>query len=150
MMHRHTSQNGFSLIETLLYVALAAIVLFVLASFIITTLEARVKTQTIATVDQEGNQAMNIILQTVRNATVINSPAAGASSTALSVNTGVVGNDPTVFALSSGAITMTEGSNPAVPLTSNLVIISNLVFRNLSKPSTPGNVDVTFTVEHVH
>lgn len=143
-------KSGFSLIETLLYIALAGGILFVVAMFSITMLESRVKMQAIATVDQEGNHAMMIMTQTIRNAISINSPATSTDSAVLSLNTGVAGNDPTVFQLSSGVITMTEGANPAVPLTSSIVTISNLQFRNLSKASTPGNVDISFTVDHIH
>ena len=149
-MNYNSNQKGFTLIELLLYITLASAILFVTSMFAISLLEARVKNQTIATVDQEGNQAMAIITQTLRNATAINSPTIGTDSAVLSLNTGVAGKDPTVFDLSSGVIRMTEGANPPVALTSNLVIISNLNFRNLSRPGTPGNVDVTFTVDHIH
>lgn len=143
-------KKGFTLIELLLYIALSTLVLFVTSMFLISLLEARVKNQTIATVDQEGNRAMSIITQTIRNSTSINSPTIGNDSAILSLNTGVVENDPTVFDLSDGVIRMTEGSNPSVNLTSNLVIITNLNFRNLSRPDTPGNIDVTFNVTHIH
>lgn len=150
MVQPTTQTRGFSLIETLLYVALAAGILFVVASFIISVLEVRVKTETIATVDQEGNHAVAIMTQTIRNAVAINTPATSTEGSVLSLNTGVAGNDPTVFQLAGGVITMTEGANSAVPLTSNLVVVSNLMFHNLSKPNTPGNVDISFTVDHVH
>lgn len=141
---------GFTLIETLLYVALAALILFTVVSFMITLLEARVKNQAIETVNREGSQVMAFITQTARNAISINAPTPGNDAASLSLTTGVAGNDPTVFSLSSGAILMTQGAHAAVPLTSSLVVVSNLQFRNLSKPSTPGNVDVSFTVEHTH
>lgn len=150
MLRNVINNKGFTLIELLLYIALSAMVLLVTSMFLISVLEGRVKNQTIATVDQEGNRAMTIITQTIRNSSSINSPTIGTDSATLSLNTGIVGKDPTIFDLSSGAIRMTEGANTPVNLTSNLVIISNLNFRNLSRPSTPGNIDVTFNVEHIH
>jgi prepilin-type N-terminal cleavage/methylation domain-containing protein len=146
----NNSRKGFTLIELLLYLSLSAIIIFITTMFLMTLLEVRVKNQTIATVDQEGNQTMSLITQSIRNATTINSPVIGAQDSTLSLTTGVAGKDPTIFTLSGGAITMTEGVNPPVPLTSNLVVISNLNFRNLSRPNTPGNVDITFTVDHIH
>lgn len=142
--------KGFTLVELLLYIALTSIILFTTAMFLVSLLESRVKNQTIATVDQEGNQTMATITQTIRNAVSINSPTIGTDSATLSLNTGVSGKDPTIFSLSNGTIMMQEGSGSPVALTSNLVIISNLKFRNLSRASTPGNIDVTFTVEHIH
>jgi Tfp pilus assembly protein PilW len=143
-------QKGFTLIELLLYMSLSVIVIFTTSMFLITLLESRVKNQTIATVDLEGNQAMTIITQTLRNAVSINSPVTGTDSAVLSLETENALNNPTVFSLSGGVITMQEGGNLPVALTSNLVIISNLNFRNLSRPGTPGNVDVNFTVDHIH
>jgi len=144
------TKNGFTLIELLLYVSLSAAILFVVVIFVSSLLEARVRNQTVATVDQEGNRVVSLITQTVRNSISINSPAVGAESSVLSLNTGIGGNDPTVFSLVSGTIMITEGANLPVALTSNLVIISNLNFRNLSRPGTPGNVDITFTVDNKH
>lgn len=144
------TRNGFTLMELLLYVSLSAFVLFALVMFVSSLLEARVRNQTIATVDGEGNRVISLITQTVRNSIAINSPAIGAESDVLSLNTGIGANDPTVFSLVSGVIMMAEGANPPVAITSNLVIISNLNFRNLSRPGTPGNVDITFTADHAN
>lgn len=142
--------GGFTLIELLLYVSLSGIIVFSISIFMASLLEARVKNQTIATVEQEGAAALHIITQTLRNATAINSPATGNTAATLSVNTAVPANNPTVFDLSGGAIRMKEGAGAAVPLTSNLVIVSNLLFQNLSRPTTNGNIHISFTITHVH
>ena len=144
------NNRGFTLIELLLYIGLSSIILFTVAMFSITLLESRVKNQTIATVDQEGNMAMATITQALRNATAINTPSIGTDSTTLSINTEIAGNNPTIFDLNNGVIRIKEGTADPVALTSNLVIISNLNFRNLSRPDTPGNIDITFNVEHIH
>jgi type II secretory pathway component PulJ len=144
------NQKGFTLIELLLYVSMSAVILFTIVIFISSLLEARVRNQTVATVNQEGNRVISLITQIVRNSITINSPTTGSEASVLSLNTGVVGKDPTVFNLVNGVIMMTEGANTGVAITSNLVIISNLNFRNLSRPGTPGNVDVTFTADNVH
>jgi len=145
---RHTSSRAFSLIEIILYISLSGIILLTTAITFISVLDARTKNQTIAIVDQEGAKAMSIITQIVRNATAINSPTAGNSASTLSVNTG--SSDPKIFTLTDGVITMQEGGGSVVALTSSLVTISNLNFKNLSGASSPGNVDVTFTVARKH
>lgn len=142
--------RGFTLIELLLYIGLSAIILSATSVFLISLLESRVKNQTIATVNQEGDQTMMLITQTLRNAVVVNSPTAGTDAAVLSVDTEIPANNPTIFDLVDGVIRITEGGNAPVALTSNLVIISNLNFRNLSRAGTPGNVDVTYTVTHIH
>ncbi len=145
-----STTRGFTLIELLLYISLSAIVLLVISLFFITLLESRVKNQTVATVDQEGDQAMVLMTQTIRNAVAINSPATSTESSILSLTTENPTNNPTIFDSASGTIRMTEGANAPVALTSNRVIISNLIFRNLSRPNTPGNIDISYTVTHIH
>lgn len=143
------TNKGFTLIELLLYVSLSGIILLSVSIFMASLLEARVKNQTIATVEQEGAQVMEVIKQAVRNATVINSPAIGASAGSFSINTVIPANNPTIFDLSSGTIRIKEGAGPAVSLTSNRNIVSDLNFQNLTKPFTSGNIRTSFTLTHI-
>ena len=136
-------QKGFTLIELLLYIAIASIIVFTTASLLRFTLESRVKNQTIAEVEQEGIQVMQLITQTIRNATAISSPTIGASGASLSVDT-------TVFDLSGGAIRIKEGAGAAVNLTSSKITVSRLNFQNLSRVSTPNIVRVSFTVTYTN
>ncbi|HCB22967.1 TPA: hypothetical protein DEP06_04085 [Candidatus Daviesbacteria bacterium] len=136
-------QKGFTLIELLLYIAIASIIVFTTASLLRFTLESRVKNQTIAEVEQEGIQVMQLITQTIRNATAISSPTIGASGASLSVDT-------TVFDLSGGAIRIKEGAGAAVNLTSSKITVSSLNFQNLSRVSTPNIARVSFTVTYTN
>lgn len=142
------AHRGFTLIELLLYVSLSGIILLSVSIFMASLLEARVKNQTIATVEQEGAQVMEVINQAVRNATAINSPATGTSAVLLSINTTIPANNPTIFDLASGTIRIKEGAGSAVPLTSNRNIVSGLNFQNLTKPFTSGNIRTLFTLTH--
>jgi hypothetical protein len=93
---------------------------------------------------------MQIVTQTLRNATAINSPSAGASVAMLSVNTPVGASNPTVFDLSSGVIRITEGAEAAVGLNNSLVTASGLTFQNLTTSGTPGTIRITFTLTRVN
>ncbi len=136
-------QAGFTLIELLLYIAVASIIVFTTASLLRFTLESRIKNQTIAEVEQQGSQVMQLITQNVRNGTAINSPTIGASSVSLSVDT-------TVFDLSSGAIRIKEGAGAVVNLTSSKVTVSSLNFQNLSRVGTPNIIRVSFTATYIN
>lgn len=140
------NSKGFTLIELLLYVSLIGFVAMTAAVFLTVLQRQRVRSQVIMEVEDQGVAAMQIIDQIIRNSSSITSPAAGASgaSTTLVVPTGAL--SPTTFALSGGAITMTEGANAAVNLTSNKVTITGLSFANLSRPSTKGNLRIQFVV----
>ncbi len=141
-------QKGFTLIELLLYTSISFIILLIASIFLSTSLQSRVKNQTIAEVEQQGVLVMQLITQTVRNAEGINSPTPGTSAETLSLN--VVNNNPSEFTLSNGAVEVTEGVGSAVPLTNSRVIVSELTFQNLSHTDTPGTARVEFTLTHIN
>lgn len=137
------NNKGFTLIELLLYIAIASIIVFTTAALLQFTLQSKVKNQTIAEVEQQGTQVMQIITQTVRNAIAINSPTIGTSGASLSVDT-------TVFDLSGGSIRIKEGAGAAVNLTSLKVTASNLNFQNLSRAGTQNIVRISFTLTYIN
>ncbi len=144
------ARKGFTLVELLLYVAIVSLMVSTIVYFSITILEARVKNQTIAEVEQQGVQVMQIIAQTVRNSTDINAPAQGTSAATLSMNTYTGSNNPTIFDVSGGVIRMKEGSGSPVPLTNSRVTVSGLTFQNLSRANTPGVIRVQFTITYIN
>lgn len=113
-------------------------------------LQTRVKNQVVAEVEQQGIQVMQIATQAVRNAETINSPAPGAGAALLSVNTLIVGNNPTVFDFASGGVRIKEGTAVAIALTNSRVTASNFIFQNLSRIGTPGTVRIQFTLTHIN
>lgn len=145
-----TKENGFTLIELLLYISIAAIIVFTTASLLRFTLESRVKNQTIAEVEQEGTQVMQLITQTIRNGTAINTPIIGNSAVSLSVNVVTGAISPTVFDLSSGTVRIKEGTGATTNLTSSKVTVTSLNFQNLSRASTPNTVRISFTVTYIN
>ena len=149
-MNKKSSQQGFTLIELLLYVGIAAVMLLVTSLFISTLLESRIKIQTVAEVEQQGLQVMQLITQTARNAEAITSPALGASASSLTLDVITVGSDPTIFDLANGAFQMKEGAASAVSITNSRVTASALTFQNLSRTGTPGTIRIQFTLTHVN
>ncbi len=141
------SEEGFTLVELMLYLVLAVIMLGALTSVYNVLLTARIKNETINEVEQQGQQVLQQITQAARNAQGIVSPVAGAAAGTLVFNTYSVATSPTTFTLNGGVITVCEGSgcNP-VALTANNVLPAGLIFTNLSRPNTPGNVKVQFSL----
>lgn len=144
------TNKGFTLIELLLYVAITSVMLFVISLFLQTLLESKIKNQTIAEVEQQGLQVMQIITQTTRNAEVITLPTQGASASSLTLDVITVANDPTIFDLASDVIRIKEGTATVVPLTNSRVVASSLIFQNLSRASTPGTIRISFTLTHAN
>jgi len=144
------SRRGFTLIELILYVALAAAMILSVSVFLSAMLQSRVRNQTVSEVEGQGIQVMQRILQAVRSSEAVNSPEAGLSDSSLSLDVLTSVLDPTVFDISLGSIRMQEGSEDPIPLTSSRVIVTDLIFRNLSRSGTPGIIRVQFTLTHLN
>jgi Tfp pilus assembly protein PilW len=142
------NKTGFTLVEVLLYSVIAGVVLMAISFFLSILLQARIKGQVMAEVEQVGVQTMQIFTQTARNATAINSPAAGTSgvSTSLTVIEGA--KSPTVFDLFGGIIRIKEGTSAAVNITSSKLTATGLAFTNLSGSGTKGTVRIQFTLTY--
>lgn len=134
--------------ELLLYTVLIGMVILSAAALLSVLQKQRVRGQVIAEVDSQGLAAMQTITQTIRNAMAINTPTMGSGGTSVSVTVPTGSLSPTVFTLSSGVLTMTEGANPSENLTSAKVVVSAVTFSNLSRPGTFGTVRIQFTVSY--
>lgn len=144
------NQKGYTLIELLLYVAMIGILLLGASSFFSLSLSARIKSQSITEVNQQGVAAMEYITQTIRNATSITSPAAGATSNSLTL---VVPNgslSPTIFNLAGSTLQVKEGAAAAIALTNSTIGVGSLTFKNLSRSGTDGIIQISFVVSRTN
>lgn len=142
---RLKSAKGFTLVDVLLYVGFAAILFTGISVTLMELIAARVKSETIAEVEQQGQQVMQLITQFVRNAQSITSPATGNSASNLTL---VTDSGTATFGLSGNTIRITENGGAAEATTSSQLIASNLAFKNLTRTGTPGSVRVSFNLTH--
>lgn len=154
-MRKHSnSQSGFSLLELLLYISIASVLLFAVGTSSQAFLEARIKNQVIADVNNGGASAMNIILQTVRNAESITAPGAGSAANTLTLAMADSSKNPTEFRLSSEKLQIKEGAGDWTDLTNlDKVLVSVVgvdagIFSNFSRSATPGIIRVRFNMAH--
>jgi len=145
---KHNFQSGFTLIELLLYVAIVSFLLVSVVSFYGLVVDSRIKNQSIAEVNVQGQQAMDIISQTIRNASSITAPATGSSGTSATIVVPTGSLSPTTFSLNGSVLQITQGANSPVALTSSRVLISSLAFTNLSRSGTNGIIRVSFAVSN--
>ena len=143
-------KKGFTLIEMLLYLSILSIVILALSSFLYLSYSARIKATVIAEVEQQGNQTMSLITQNIRNTQTVTSPVSGTSASSLTLTEYTALLSPTVINQTSNKLQISEGSNSAVDLSSNRVIVSGLSFQNLARSSTPGLMRIQFTLNHVN
>ena len=143
------STKGFTLVELLLYVSVAAVILLAVVQLMSLLLESRIKNQAIAEVEQQGTQLLQLITQRIRNARVITAPAIGATTLVLSLTTDNVSTNPTVFDMVNGRMRISEAGN-LLEISSPWLEVSDISFSNATQAGTPGTVRVEFTISHAN
>ncbi|MEK7648952.1 MAG: type II secretion system protein [Patescibacteria group bacterium] len=142
-------KKGFTLLELLISVSIVGILAVAISDFYITIVSSRLKAQQIAGVEQQGASASQYIAQLVRNAEEITSPAVGTSGNALTLEVTDAAKDPTVIDVSAGRLRITEGAQTSVFLTDSHTAVTNPLFTNLSRSTTPGVLRISFTLESI-
>jgi type II secretory pathway pseudopilin PulG len=133
--------EGFTLIEFLIYIGIVVFLMGSLTFISLNVLRVRAKINAIDRVSRNTEMAMNTITNMVQNAKSVNS--AGSS---LSLEIYQSHNDPTVFTLSDGKIMMSRGGRAPVPITTEGVEITDLTFTN----PTPRMVEIEITMKNVN
>jgi hypothetical protein len=148
--YRGRQSDGFTLLEIVLYIGVAAVVLLAVSVVITFLLQARLNYQAMAEVEQQGAQVMIRLTQLVRNAESVLGPSAGTSGSSLSFDTYVTQNNPTIVDDVGGSIRLTEGAAPVALLTNARVVASAVTVQNVSRVGTPGIVRVQFNLRSVY
>ncbi len=144
-------QKGFTLVEMILYVAICSILMVTISVFLSFLLDARIRSQAITEVNQQGFQVLSLVTQTIRNGRSIETPTIGTSSSTLSVTTGDVLLNPTIFTTTSGRVQIKEGSKNPIPLTNSRVTVSDIRFENVSSVSSIEKIiRISFTMSYVN
>ncbi|MDO8517732.1 MAG: prepilin-type N-terminal cleavage/methylation domain-containing protein [bacterium] len=140
--------RGFTFIEVLISIGIIAVLLVTVVSLYFALAHARMKQQVIAEVEEQGQTAMTLLLNTVRNAHSVTSPTPGTSANSLTLVTYATSTTPTVFSVSASTLFIVEDNGLAIALTSPHVVLSNLTFQNLSNTNTLGSLRVQFTLSY--
>jgi len=145
---RLRTRFGFTVLELLLYVTISSSVLLMSVMFMGALLEARVKNEVMAEVEQQGLSAMQTVTASLRNASGVTTPSAGSSGSVLTLATYAPLTNPTVFDVLGGTLRIKEGATSTVPLTNPLVVVSGFEVSNITAPGTPGSARVVFTLTY--
>lgn len=130
-----TPRSGFSLIEIVLYLGVGAILLGAVTSFYFSLEALAVKNQTILEVEEVGQAALAVMLQSVRSAVDVNGLARGVTANDLSLRFADSSRNPTVFNVANGALRIREGrSNGPVALTPPRLRVTRFSVRNVASP----------------
>ena len=145
-----TGKQGFTLVEVLLYVIILSAMTLTISVLLFLIFQSRVKGQTIAEVEQNGQRIMQIVTQTIRNADSITSPAIGTSASSLTLVVPTGAKSPTIFDLSGSVFRVKEGVGTNIALSNSRVVVSGLSFYNTSRTGTPGVIKIQFTLSHLN
>ena len=148
-MRGNQHKKGFTLVEMILYVSICSILLLTISTFLSFLLGARIRSQAITEVNQQGFRAMNLMTLTIRNGRSIENPSLGGTTGSLSMTTKDTLLNPTMFDVASGTLRITEGSGRPIPLTNSRVVMSNVSFQNLSASSSADRIiRISFTLNY--
>ncbi len=145
-----TSHKGFTLIELLLYISISGIILVAFSAMFVQTLYASHKDAIIRDMEYQSNFVMTKMLQSIRNATAVNTPTGNTSNTSLSLAVSTAANNPTKYSLSGGQIFITEGAAVARSLTGTSINYTSLQFYDYSNTGTEGSIRVVLTGNYVN
>lgn len=142
--------RGFTLIELIIYIGIVTAVLIVAFNFGWEIIYGNVKSQARREVQQNVRFCLEKITRTIKEASAIQSPGLGNSSSTLSLEMSDPNLSPINFWLADNKLYINRGGGGPYELTSNRVKVTNLQFTNLSYEGTPGTVRVEVIVEHIN
>jgi hypothetical protein len=148
-MKKNAYKNGFTLIETLIYLALYMIIVFGAVSGVYTIFESNARNQTSAMVEEEGAFMIGKIDWALADAQSVSIPAAGTTNSQLTVMR--YDGKSVIIALSGTNVTIQdqEGTNALEQLNNTNITISNLVFSHTTASQngiSPESIKASFAV----
>ena len=146
------NKRGFTLIETLIYVAILALVSTGLMKFSISITNTRNKVYVVQEVHANMRDALTLITKKIQQANGINIGAStlDADPGVLSLAMSSVDINPTIISLNQddGRLQITEGSSDPIYITTDEVKVTDLQFSNLSLGSTPKTIQFSLTIDY--
>jgi type II secretory pathway pseudopilin PulG len=144
---RGMSRRGFTIIELIVYIGLLGVVLSSVVVILYQVIAGQTQSRNRSEVDGEANFLMQKITEAMNGVQTINQPAAGATSSILSVSRYNYAQNPIVFELASGTVTISRGGGSAVPLNDSYVAVTQLVFNHIpAAGGMPEGVSTTISL----
>lgn len=139
-------KSGFTLIETLIYIAITGVILFSFVFFSLSISDSRDKNYVVQEVQANSRLALDLIAQKIRRADDVIAPTNGNSSNSLTLD--MPASEPNMtFSVIGGTLNITEGAIDT-PITSNKINVSGLTFINLAGSGERDSIRVELAVEY--
>ena len=135
-------RNGFTLIETLIYIGIFSVVAVSLTGILWNTLSVNSNQQAANEVDENLRYVLSVLDEKVRSSTAIDSAA---SSTLVLKNSSYAN---TTFSVTDGVLYLKEGSASPVAVTSNKVKVDALTFTKIDMTGAKGGVAINIVLSY--
>jgi len=147
-MKKNLQHNrGFTLIETLVYIALIVMIVTSVVGYSLSLGESRAKNYVVQNVQANSRTVLSVLSEKIRMSASVSTPTAGASSNQLILT--MPNSAPNViFSLSGGRIVMSVVGSPDVYLTDSRTTVSDLIFTNNSLAGQRGSVSIAAAVSY--
>ncbi len=137
-------RRGVTLVELILFMAIAAIMGLALMPLLFSSTENRLLQESVAHVENGGPQLMQVIGRKVRDAERILDPLPGATSKVLAIQMSSGSLTPTIFGLLTGAMLQIEKTTQQT-ISASEVSVQNFLVRNISNGQSTG-VTISFVL----
>ena len=141
---KNKNSRGFSLMETLIYVAIFGTVASALMGIVWNITKIHSHQLAANEVDSNLRYVLNLINEKVREASLIDS----ATGSTLVLTMTAAAKNPTTFSLSGGVLYIQEGSGAQVAVTSNRVNVDSLTFDKISMAGAKGGARINISLSY--
>jgi type II secretory pathway component PulJ len=137
--------QGFTLIETIIYIGLLAIIMVFLVAFFQQTTFAKAKINERLDNLDNSQYALERVMWYLQNSLEVKEPLSGQGSSQLIINTFVSEKNPVKFFVEDKQLKMQIGDEPAENLTNSRLEVEALNFTNQGFINQPGIIQITMT-----
>jgi len=142
---------GFTLIETIIYIAVIGLIIGAFISFSLSIGNSSNKTYAVQEVQANSRFSLDMMTQKIQTATGVNIASSTFDSDPGVLSLSFVSStlNPTIIMLNEddGILQITEGMASSVNITSDEVKVTNLQFTNLTGLGNKENIKVDITIE---
>jgi len=139
--------KGFTLIETLLYIALLAMVIIFLIGFFQKTVFLKGKINERLDNLDNAQYALDRMVWYAQNSIEVNEPKTGETTNRLSVNSLVAEKNPVIFFVEDNILKVQFGNDSPINLTNNRIEVEELDFINYGFANQPGIIKINLTAK---
>jgi type II secretory pathway component PulJ len=143
-MKKIQKQQGFSLIEFLMYMGIFSLLLISLFQMFTSILDNQAESETTASVSEDGKFLIARLSYDIQQASEITTPATiGSSGNSLQLT---IGGTSYSYTINNGNLVLTNTAETNAPLNGYDTTVSNLSFTRLGNSNGKNVITVAFTV----